>query len=101
MKHKFITGFFFTVIVLQFGFGIFMTYETIVRPGTCRSFRVHLGPGLMKPWFFFPSTAHPVHKVDFPEGHLCMYKEHRVEEIIYTVLSLFFGKHRGPLCTHS
>jgi len=66
MKHKFITGFFLTAIVLQFGLGIFMIYEVISQ------------------------SAYPVLQLNFPDGHLCMYAEHRAVEITYTVLSLCF-----------
>jgi len=38
MKHKFITGCFTVAIVLQFGLGVFMTYETIMAGGMYSSF---------------------------------------------------------------
>lgn len=97
MKHRLITGCFILAIAFQLGLGIFMTYHAIKSPGTCRSFRVHLGSALMRTRLCF--TAHPV-QLDFPDGHLCIYIEHRVLEIAYTVLSLFFGKRRSPLCAH-
>lgn len=39
-------------------------------------------------------------EIDIPDGHLCIYDEHRTEEIIYTVYSLFFGMRRSQLCAH-
>lgn len=37
-------------------------------------------------------SAFPVVHPDFPAGHMCVYTEHQTEELVYTVLSLCFGK---------
>ena len=98
MKHKLITGCFILIIAFQLGLGIFMTYHAIKYPGTCRSFPVRPGSAFMQTLLCF--AAYPV-RLSFPDGHLCIYIEHRVLEIAYTVLSLFFGKRRSPLRTHA
>ncbi|KAF9645360.1 hypothetical protein BDM02DRAFT_586096 [Thelephora ganbajun] len=66
MKHRVITGFFLIATVFQSGLGIFMTYLAARY------------------------SAHPVLEPDFPDGHLCIYNEHRTEEVVYTILSLIF-----------
>lgn len=90
MKHKFITRCFIVAIVLQFGLGLFMTYETARDSGMCLSFRFHLGLALI--WTPHCFTAVPVVRPDIPDGHLCIFIEHRIEELVFTVFSLLFGK---------
>ena len=92
MKHKIITRSFILAIVLQFGLGVFMTYKAAADPGMCLSFRVHLASTLM--WTRFHFTAFPVAYPGFPDGHLCIFVEQRIEELVYTVFALLFGKRR-------
>jgi len=66
MKHGFIARCFIVAIVLQLGLGVFMTYEAVT------------------------DSALPVVHPDFPDGHLCIFVEHQIEEIVYTVFSLLF-----------
>jgi len=66
LKHKLVTGIFVVATVLQFGLGVFMTYLAVKH------------------------TAHPVLEVDFPDGHICVYKERKKVEIAYTSFSLLF-----------
>lgn len=43
----------------------------------------------------FCFTAHDILEVDFPDGHICIYGEYKIEEIAYTGFSLLFGKRLG------
>lgn len=43
------------------------------------------------------ATAHRVLQIDFPDGHICIFRERRPEEIVYTVYSLIFGEPCSPL----
>lgn len=60
------------------------------RPRCVASCLIHLGSTLMQARFCL--IAHPVLEVDFPDGHICIYGQTRMEEIAYTIFSLLFGK---------